>query len=36
LAQQLGSMVEELRNANRIQPHRLFAEQLDRAIDPDE
>ncbi|WP_427921961.1 DUF6082 family protein [Streptomyces sp. cg40] len=33
LTRTIGFMVEELRNANRIQLHRLFAEQLDRAID---
>ncbi|WP_405991527.1 DUF6082 family protein [Streptomyces sp. NBC_00986] len=33
LARQIGLMAEELRNANRIQLHRLFGEQLDRAID---
>jgi hypothetical protein len=32
LARQVGLMAEEQRNANRIQLHRLFAEQLDRAI----
>jgi len=33
LTRQIGFMVEELRNANRIQLHRLFGEQLERAID---
>ncbi|MEV5534880.1 DUF6082 family protein [Streptomyces prunicolor] len=33
LARQVGLMAEELRNANRIRLHRLFGEQLDRAIE---
>lgn len=33
LTRQVALMAEELRRANRIQLHRLFAEQLDRAID---